>query len=189
MNKKEFIKNKYDHYLRESDKLHNHYETVSSNLDKLVFALASGTVVLSLTFIASQENVNAIILLKISYIFLIGTLIFNLITYPLTLRATKKSREQLDRWLLKTPMEKKSPDISNITGEIGNILNMLSIFTLISGIIALTIFTFYNLEDMPSKKPETKKEKSTSIMQEDETIFEFIDSSEEKPSSANAEGK
>ena len=162
---------KYKYYQKESDHLREWYMTMSSNLDKLIFGLSSGTIVLSITYIdkiISINNIEHIWLLRISWAFLIITLIINVLTHIFVMADTIKGRKRLDEWLGKETAE--TPKLQSKIGKFSNAINTLSVITLIFGISFLAYFASLNIKTINIEKNNRSNEKSMSAFENDATI-------------------
>ncbi len=140
---------KYKYYLDQVNFFRQEYKSISSNLDKLIFGLSSGTIVLSITFIdkiVSLKNINDIFFLKLSWSLLIITLVINLIAHQLVLTDTKKAIEKLTQWFEGKELE--TPDLQSSWGKIANSLNTISLISLIIGISFLAYFASINISQL-----------------------------------------
>lgn len=140
------IEEKYKYYLERHNKHEKWHESLSHNLDKLIFGLSSGTLVLSITFIdkiIGLDEIQNLCLIKISWLFLSLTLIINIATYIFSIRASIKARKVLKKWLDEDTEE--TPETYNWRGKTANILNILSLFTLALGMFILTYFAIINI--------------------------------------------
>lgn len=156
---------KYEFYLDESKKLHEWYSQLVFGLDKLVFALATGTIVLSINFIdkvTTASNITNLYLLEISWWALIVCLLASLASHIFAIKGTKISKTLLNKWLEKD--KKTSPNLDNGSAKLASTLNSIAIFSLIVGIGSMAYFSSLNINsltmgDDKNKGSTTKVEK------------------------------
>lgn len=136
---------KYKYYLDQTNFLRQEYKSISSNLDKLIFGLSTGTIVLSITFIdkiVSLKNIDDIFFLKLFWLLII----INLITHQLVLIDTEKAIGKLTQWF--KGEELKTPNLQSSWGKTANFLNIISLIVLIIGISSLAYFVSLNINQL-----------------------------------------
>ena len=139
------------------------YETKSKSQDdfeKYINVLASGGLAITIAFfdkIVDIHKSNYIFLIILGWVLLVTTLLANLISHYLSISYAQKTIDEIN--------EKKYDDVfTNVKkrNKCINILNGLSISTLITGIVSIIIFVTINLSTMnnnqkPIPKPQTPK--------------------------------
>ena len=102
--------------------------------DKQIRYISSGAIALSVTLISSIREISLNWLLLVAWICLILTLLLNLISYKVAVKA-------LDYDILEKP---KTPS-ENKYDKLTSIINICSILTLIAGLVFLVLF-FYQIK-------------------------------------------
>jgi hypothetical protein len=139
------------------------YETKSKSQDdfeKYINVLASGGLAITIAFFDKIVDIHKstyIFLIIIGWVLLVTTLLTNLISHYLSISYAQKTINEIN--------EKKYDDVfTNVKkrNKCINILNGLSIGTLITGIVSIIIFVTINLSTMnnnqkPTPKPQTPK--------------------------------
>ncbi len=146
-------------------------EKISLNLDKVIFGLSSGALILSINFIdkiSTIHNIDSVIYLKFSWWFFVVSMLANVISHILVFESEKLSKKSLDSWRcdkLETFKHMKSckneleynelineldvkPNLENKFGSVNKIFHVLSFSTLIFGIISLAIFASFNINQI-----------------------------------------
>lgn len=141
---------RYGWYLERVKERRQWAEKLSQGLDKLIFASASGALVLSVTFvdkIVVAQNINQVWILITSWIFLILTIFLNLLSIEFALKSTAEGKKRLDIWFKSGAME--APDESkNWKEKLTVFFDLGSQATLIIGIILMTYFVSLNIRGL-----------------------------------------
>ena len=119
---------------------------LDQRIDQLIFALASGTIVFSVTFIdkiTGIANICYINLLRLSWVFLFVSLILNLLTFVIGTINTRKYKKDLDEWY----KNGKTEFINKLTlfDNLQDWVHYLSILFLLSGLGLMVYFTQLNI--------------------------------------------
>lgn len=102
--------------------------------DKQIRYISSGAIALSVTLISSIREISLNWLLLVAWICLILTLLLNLISYKVAVKA-------LDYDILEKPQTPSENKYDKLT----SIINICSILTLIAGLVFLVLF-FYQIK-------------------------------------------
>ncbi|MFA5842433.1 MAG: hypothetical protein WC882_02015 [Candidatus Gracilibacteria bacterium] len=122
----------------------------SNKLDKLIFIISTQAIILTIPFIdkiVTLKNITEIKYLKSSWAFFFVTLILNILTYYFSIKALDKRGEKLDYWF-ENPTEVKMSRkyMKTYWAIFGNIINHISLITLILGLGLLAYFASINIE-------------------------------------------
>ncbi len=153
---------RYNWYLERVKERREWYGQLSQDLDKLVFSIASGTIVLSTTFIdkiVTIRNINHTGLLKMSWMLLGAALITNVLTFFTSMRETSWSKKQLDKWF--DSNELKTPNLHGKLSGFTNFLNFFSVALLIIGIGYMGYFVSLNINPLTEYKMELPNNEKT----------------------------
>jgi hypothetical protein len=138
-------KTKFDKqmYLEERKMFFSLLQTSANTLDKHMFLLASGSILLSTTFlekIVNNTNVLYPDIIIASWGFLVSGLISVLLSFYTSGKACHRSIEIIDNSYDGIPDES-----INIWAKATDILNIISIITIIIGVVLLAVFSFKNI--------------------------------------------
>jgi len=140
---------KYNSYLGHFKDAKDWAEKLSQGEDKLILTISSGALVLSVTFISTiitPHGLQFIGYLKWSWIFLVATIILNLLSVSFSLEGTLIYIKWLDKWLKND--EAKMPTTDNCYNNLAERLSQISRITLILGIILMTYFAWFNINSL-----------------------------------------
>ena len=149
---------RYQYYLNESNKLTDWSTKLSFCLDKLIFGLSAGAIVISLTLvevIVTPKNIQYINYLIFGLFCLVLTLILNLITHVGSMFHILKAKAKLNEWTKGTKVN--SPDLRTKIGLITDVINLFSVVVLIVGIVFISIFGYLSIKSI-NMDDKTKKD-------------------------------
>jgi hypothetical protein len=141
---------RYDWYLERVKEARDWVQKVAQSQDKLILTISSGALALSITFtgiITSQgSNLRCVILLGLSWIFLIITIILNLASMWMAIKGVNLYKKNLDEWFKTESLnfDKGENNFDKWTTKTNN----TSIITLVLGIILITSFVWFNIQSL-----------------------------------------
>jgi hypothetical protein len=124
-------------------------EKLSQSEDRLILTISSGALVLSITFIntiITSHGIQYIKYLKWSWIFLVITIIVNLLSIWSALKSTDTYIDRLNKWLPTNEMP--APNGRSFYFSLTRCLSNLSYITLVIGIISMTYFAWLNINSL-----------------------------------------
>ncbi len=145
-NTEELNGERYGWYLARVNDCRDMARRNSDSLDKLIFTLASGAIILSINFIdkitTGTKTLN-LACLRWSWIFLFLTIISNLLSFICANQALNKQKQVYDIWFKSGTLE--TPPIKNIYSTATDVFNVSSYITLLVGLGLMTYFVSTNI--------------------------------------------
>lgn len=181
---------KYDHYLREDERIRKWLEKDGSLLDKLVFSLSTGAIILSVTFIqAIHPNVlpRSIVLLIIAWVLLFVSITSNVLSFWFSTESAVLSHHKLNSWLKSEDYEGIS--LKNKWDKYVQIANIIASGLMIVGVIVLGLFMVINLTQMNMDKGKMFQSDNNSEKLAAPQISQTLTSEEMPSDSSPAESK
>jgi len=115
----------------------------ADQFDKTLITLSTGSLYLSFYFVKDIEEIQGYCLLAIGWFFFVISIISILVSFLLSEKAFRKQLEILDKKF--SSKDKSYVEENKYNNWIG-CTQKISFFSLILGIIMLTIFYFFNLQ-------------------------------------------
>lgn len=134
------------HLQNEFYRAHNIKSVNETALDKTVLALSSGSLILSINFldkIINSPYIKNIELLKVSWLFLIYSLIAILLGYLFAIHSTQQALNKINEAINFEILRELQ---GNLWQKLMNICNIVSPITLIIGLAFMARFALVNIE-------------------------------------------